>query len=99
MASLSSLYLKKDVLDVLVKTLNSKGEKGVNLTVSINDESDNYGQNVSAYVSQSKEDREAGKKRFYVGNGNVFWTDGNIVRAEKQAPTQKAQPVQEDLPF
>jgi len=99
MASLSSLYLKKDVLDVLVKTLNSKGEKGVNLTVSINDESDNYGQNVSAYVSQSKEDREAGKKRFYVGNGNVFWTDGNIVRADKQAPTQKAQPVQEDLPF
>ena len=99
MASLSSLYLKKDVLDVLVKTLNSKGEKGVNLTVSINDESDNYGQNVSAYVSQSKEDREAGKKRFYVGNGNVFWTDGNIVRAEQQAPKQKAQPVQEDLPF
>lgn len=87
------------MLDVLLKTLNSKGEKGVNLTVSINDESDDYGQNVSAYVSQSKEDREAKKKRYYVGNGNVYWTDGNISVLQKQTQASKAQPVKEDLPF
>jgi hypothetical protein len=86
MASLNSLYIKKETLETLVKTLEKKGDKGVELTMSINDEGNEYFQNVSAYVSQSKEQRENKSPRFYVGNGNTFWTDGviEVVKKPKQ---------------
>lgn len=102
MATLLDLYIKKDVLETLLKTVKAKNEKGVSLTVSVSDETNNYGQNTSAFVSQSKEQRENKVKKYYVGNGKVFWTDGKIVKAE-QKQQQPAQPQQEvsgdDLPF
>lgn len=90
------------MLDVVTK----KGEKGLEITVSISDESNQWGQNVSAYVSQTKEQREEKKPRFYVGNGSVFWTDGKIskgVKPEEQeatpAPTTDSAGDSSDLPF
>jgi hypothetical protein len=62
-----------------------KGKNGkvyYDFTLAINDES-RYGNNVSAFDSQTQEEREAKKPKQYLGNGKVFWTDGNIVRAEK----------------
>lgn len=105
MASLNDLYIKKETLEVILKTIEKKGDKGISLTVSINDESNQYGQNLSAYVSQSKEDREAKKDRFYVGNGKTFWTDGKITVAEKQqndsvvSDAVVVEDEDEDLPF
>lgn len=51
-------------------------------TLSINDKQDDYGNNVSVFVQQSKEEREAKTPKKFVGNGKVAWTDGNIVKAE-----------------
>lgn len=105
MASLNDLYIKKETLEVILKTIEKKGDKGISLTVSINDESNQYGQNLSAYVSQSKEDRGAKKDRFYVGNGKTFWTDGKITVAEKQQNDSVVSDAvvvddeDEDLPF
>ncbi len=75
------------------------GKKGVyyNFTVSINDETNQFGQNVSVYDSQTKEEREAKKAKSYLGNGKVVWTDGNCVAAERQE--QPAQEETADLPF
>lgn len=101
MSALSDLYIKKEVLETLLKTVSAKGEKGVSLTISASDESNQYGQNVSAYVSQSKEDREAKKQKYYVGNGKVFWTDGKIsvaVKSESGA-SEGALASADDLPF
>ena len=84
MASLSDIYIKLDTLETLVKGLKKKGENGISITLSTNDDSNQWGQNVSAYVSQKKEEREAKKNRFYVGNGRVFWNDGKITNAVKQ---------------
>ena len=67
-----------------------------NYTASITDETNQYGQNVAVWEEQSKEEREAKAKRNYVANGKVVWTDGTIVKAERQE--QQAQP-KEDLPF
>jgi phage I-like protein len=75
MKSLNSLYIKKETLKTLLDVLEKKQEKGVEITISISDEKDKYNQNISAYVSQTKEQREAKKERFYVGNGKTFWTD------------------------
>lgn len=84
MSSLSSLYFKKETLEKIVATLNKKGEKGVEITISTNDDSNEYGNNVSAYVSQSKEQRDANAKKYFVGNGKVFWTNGNVVLGKKK---------------
>lgn len=108
MSSLNSLFIKKETLETLLKTVQAKGTKGVELTISINDKVNDYGQNLSAYVSQSKEDREAGKNKYYVGNGKCFWTDGSISVAPKQpesnssttsnSQTVESEPI-DDLPF
>jgi hypothetical protein len=68
-----------------------------NLTISISDSTNPYGQNISIYEEQTKEEREAKKPRTYVGNGKIFWTDGNVSVAEKrQADSAGAD---DDLPF
>lgn len=102
MAVLANTYFKLETLETLVKTLKAKGEAGINIDFSINDTTNEYGSNVSAYVSQSKEDREVKKPKFYVANGKVFWTDGNVSVAEKvETKAKVAEPVVEDsgLPF
>ena len=104
MSSLSEIYLKKEVLETLLKTITAKGENGVSITISTSDETNNYGQNVTSFVSQTKEQREAKANKYYVGNGKVFWTDGKITVAKKkedvtasvQAPSQESF---NDLPF
>jgi hypothetical protein len=103
MSALGNIYFKLDTLETLVNVLKKKGEKGISIDFSINDKTDNYGQNVSSYISQSKEERESGKDRFYTGNGRVFWTSGSVNVAEKQEvskPKAKATvEVEDDLPF
>ena len=105
MAGLSNIYFKKETLETLLKVVNKKGEKGVQITVSTNDETRQYGQNVSSWVAQSKEDREAGKERFYTGNGSTFWTDGKMTVAEREQTNSTVQDAvvvnddEEDLPF
>ena len=77
------------------------GKVYYNFTVAINDET-RYGNNVSAFDSQTKEEREAKKAKSYLGNGKVVWTDGNIVLAEREDQQTQAPEVQEaevDLPF
>ena len=87
MATLADIYFKKETLKTLLDTIEAKGDKGVAITVSLSDDTNDYGQNVTSYVSQSKEDREAKKNRYFVANGQVFWTDGKVTIADKKANT------------
>jgi hypothetical protein len=72
--------------------------KYLNIQISINDQTDQYGNNVGITIGQSKEEREAKAKKTYVGNAKVVWTDGTIKVAEK---VQDNAPIQatDDLPF
>ena len=90
MASLNSLYLSKAKLKTVLDTLEAKGLTGIEITISIDDERNQYGKNVSAYVAQSREDREAKKERFFIGSGNTFWTDGVINQCRYENPTAPA---------
>ena len=84
MATLANIYLKKETIDLIIKTVEAKGLKGLGLTIAINDEMDKYGQNVSCYVSQTKEERESKKDRFYVGNGSVIYSKGEPLVVTQQ---------------
>ena len=55
------------------------------LTMSISDTTDKYGNNISIYEEQSKEQRDAKAKKNYVGNGKIFWSSGSVTVAEKKA--------------
>lgn len=87
-----SLYLKEETLETLLNTVRAKKEKGVSLTISVSDTFNKYDQNVVGYVEQSKEQREANVKKYYVGNGRTFWSTNNDhpkPAAKQAAPTQK----------
>ncbi len=103
MGSLSTIYIKRETLKTLLDVVSKKDEKGIEITISTNDDSNQFGQNVSSYVSQTKEQREAKKDKFYVGNGKVFWTDGKVSVGVKKEETHHATPITEDdnddLPF
>jgi len=52
-----------------------KDGKYVNISIIINDEADQYGNNVAIIESQTKEERDAKEKKNYLGNGKVVWGD------------------------
>jgi len=60
-------------LSKIEKSKIIKGKKGsyINVTMFINDEVDQYGNNASVIVSQTKEEREAKTPRVYLGNGRT----------------------------
>jgi hypothetical protein len=74
-----------------------EGKKGryAELTVMINDETSEYGSNVSVSMNQTKEERDNKNPKTYVGNGKVLWNDGKITNVEKEQP----QETENDLPF
>lgn len=102
MSSLNNIYIKVETLETLLNVVKQKGEKGLSIDISISDETNQFGQNLTAYVSQTKEQREAKAKRYYVGNGKCFWTDGKI-NVAKKTEVHQAEPVNQkdsdDLPF
>ena len=99
---MSTLIKASIRVDKLPKEKFIKGKDGAvyyNLTVSVQDES-RFGNNVSIYDSQTKEEREAKKMRNYLGNGRVIWTDGNVLVSEKTEEISKVtEKEKSDLPF
>ena len=86
------------------------GKKGKYLPISItlNDELDQFGNQGPVIVSQSKEEREAKVAKTYLGNVKVVWTNGDNVAApprdgqpQKQAPPvpEHQNVLEDDLPF
>jgi hypothetical protein len=96
MSSLNSLYLKLSTLKEMIDVLERKQENGIELTISINDTTNNYNQNVSAFVAQTKEQREAKTNKFYVGNGRTVWTDGKITAFEYKKDTAETKKAETD---
>lgn len=79
------------------------GKKGTyaNVTVFINDET-RFGNNASIAMSQSKEEREAGNPKIYLGNGKVVYTEGEVKVAEREgdvATAPQGATAEAPLPF
>jgi len=77
-----------------------KDMKYLDVTISVDDATNQWGKNASIYESQTKEEREAKAPKAYIGGGKVVWTDGSIKVAEKSSnESKKANPPAEELPF
>jgi hypothetical protein len=98
MSTIISLGINKEKIQ-----FNDKG--WANISVFINDETNVYGQNVSAALDQTKEQRDAKEPKQYIANGKVVWTDGTITVADKveqqTASSEQSTAGREtpDLPF
>jgi hypothetical protein len=99
MSALINVSLRVDKLPKEKFVQGKDGAVFYNFTVSVNDESNQWGQNVSLTDSQTKEEREAKKPKSYLGNGTVVWTDGNIKLADKKQEVSSKELVTDDLPF
>ena len=82
-----------------------KGKKGsyLPITITVNDEPDQFGNQGPVVVEQTKEERDAKAPKTYLGNVKIVWTNGNNVDTAPRdgAPAKPVAPKveEEDLPF
>jgi hypothetical protein len=86
------------------KIIDGKKGKYLPITITINDETDQFGNQGPIMVEQSKEERDAKAAKVYLGNVKVVWTNGQNVAAAPRtdgqaAPVQRAPAPMDDLPF
>ena len=83
------------------KIIDGKKGRYLPITIIINDEVDQFGNQGPVYVEQTLEERQAKTAKVYLGNAKVVWTNGENVDV---APNVKAQIAtaaiaENDLPF
>jgi hypothetical protein len=100
--SMHDVYLKLETLKTIVKTLEKKKENGVSVIIHVNNEKNQYGNNITGWVKQSEEDKKNKKPKFYVLNGKTFWTEDGELPADYSEQMPDDSPDGEgnnDLPF
>ena len=89
------------------KIIIGKKGKYLPITITLNDEVDQFGNQGPVIVDQTKEEREAKVAKTYLGNVKVVWTNGDNVNAaprtdqpqQAQQAQSAKQEVEDDLPF
>ena len=96
-ASINLSEIPKDKIYV------GKKRKYLPITITLNDDVDQFGNQGPVVVEQTKEERESKQAKTYLGNVKVVWTNGQNVepapRDNNSAPAAPAPAVEEDLPF
>ena len=87
------------------KIIQGKKGKYIPVSITVNDEEDQFGNFGPIIVDQTKEEREAKAPKTYLGNVRVVWSNGTFPsptpfeggapKAQPKAPVTK----DEDLPF
>ena len=81
------------------------GKKGkyLPITITLNDELDQIGNQGPVVVEQTKEERDAKAPKTYLGNVKVVWSNGQNVdpapRDNQSAPAPAPAAAEQDLPF
>jgi hypothetical protein len=108
MASIISASINLDAIgQVKDKIIVGKKGKYLPITITINDEIDQFGNQGPITVEQSKEERAAKAPRIYLSNVKVVWSNGQNVapapRVDQQsrgvAPPPSLSAPADDLPF
>ena len=85
------------------KIIIGKKGKYLPITITLNDDLDQFGNQGPVVVDQTKEERDAKAAKTYLGNCKVVWTNGDNVdvapRDNQSAPAPAPAEAKEDLPF
>ena len=101
MGTIASISIDLNKLDKSKIIEGKNGAKYYNLNISVNDATDQYGNNIQVTEPQTKEQRDSKTPRVFYGNGKVIWTDGKCIAAEKKENKQANvnNIVDDGLPF
>jgi hypothetical protein len=84
------------------KIIDGKKGKYLPISITVNDELDNFGNQGPITVAQSKEERESKTEKVFLGNISVAWTNNKIEKLDKQqtsTPVTAQASSDTDLPF
>ena len=85
------------------KIIAGKKGKYLPITITLNDELDQFGNQGPVVVEQTKEERDAKAPKTYLGNVKVVWTNGQNVepapRDNNSVPAPAPAATEPDLPF
>lgn len=87
------------------KIIDGKKGKYLPVTITLNNDPDQFGNQGPMIVEQSKEERDAKVPKVYLGNVKIVWTDGTNVDAGPRPESGSAQQFsppsspEDDLPF
>ena len=90
------------------KIIEGKKGKYLPITITLNDEQDQFGNQGPVVVQQTKEERDAKTEKTYLGNVKVVWTNGTNVAVAPRQDQPVTQPITaggataapvDDLPF
>ena len=85
------------------KIFEGKKGKYLPITITVNDEPDQFGNQGPVCIEQTKEEREAKSPKTYLGNVKVVWSNGtNVEPAPRDGAPAQAAPAaapEPDLPF
>jgi hypothetical protein len=106
MASIIKTSINLNAIDKS-KIIDGKKGKYLPITITLNDEVDQFGNQGPVIISQTKEEREGKVDKVYLGNVQVVWTNGENVPAAPRdgGPAPVKQPAaapamaDDDLPF
>ena len=102
MAQLLSGSICLSDLDKSKLQTGKNGKVYLNLLISVNNEFSQYGTNAGISIQQSKEQKDAGEKKVYIGNAKTVWSDGMQAKPEKATQAANTAATKEetgDLPF
>lgn len=74
-----------DIPKEKISTSTKNNKKYIDIIVDERKETDTYGNTHTVYMSQTKEDRDKGVKRDYIGNGKEY-----VFNKTQSVPTQQA---------
>lgn len=110
MASIINASINLTAIDKS-KIIDGKKGKYLPITIVLNDEIDQFGNQGNITIAQSKEERDAKAKKTYFNSGSfkIVWTNGSNVDAaprdsdgqggSQQSSSNTAKVEDDDLPF
>ena len=78
---------------------HENGSLYYNIDIAVNDEKNKFGQDVSIFDSQTKEERESKAAKSYLGNGKTVWSNEKATTNTDTAAVSTPTATTDDLPF
>lgn len=100
MSKLMSLSIDLSKIDKSKIIEGKNGAKYYNLTIDLKDEKDQYGNDLTAWTTLTKEERESKANKTYLGNGKIIYSS-NTEKTNYNTENKKTLITEEvnELPF
>ena len=84
MSEIVNISIDLNKLDKSKEVAGKNGARYYNLSLVINDQDNEWGNNVQITEPQTKEERQAKTKKTFVGAGTSVWRNGENLKFEKK---------------